>query len=255
MTCVSSADCLPNDMCARGEDEGTDFCITCRATEVITVDEGNCEGGSDSEGGVPRETPDSTGLPLDGGDHDDDHDDNDGHGDHNQDQDDDEEFTPPSGGDQPEDNDNASSSSSTDNGTADIGTNDDDDGSSCIAVSSLASTLTSNAARALVYVQHRRAAVLCDGAGNCATPHHIVVHAGTAQTMASYCALLSSFSSSTRREQAGCTRRVALVNSPRMTRGLRVPSRSPDLAFTAFAAPYGTRAEEWLLAAVVYVGL
>lgn len=97
----------------------------------------------------------------------------------------------------------------------------------------------------MVFPVHRRAAVLCDRARNCATPAHIVVFDGAAMTMATYC----------RRQRVRCVRTVMMVNSPRMQRALRVPSRSHRLQFTALAAARLTRVEEWLLATAVALGV
>lgn len=93
----------------------------------------------------------------------------------------------------------------------------------------------------LVFSTHRRAAVLCDTFGSCATPGHIVVHDGRAMTMRQYC------------ETAGCKRTVKLVNSPRIGKGVktRVGSRSPQMEFTALAARFDTFVERWALRMVV----
>lgn len=94
----------------------------------------------------------------------------------------------------------------------------------------------------LVYRKARRAAVLCDGSGSCATPGHIVVYNGNAMSMASYCA---------RHAENACARRVALVNSPRMKHALRVPSLTAGLLMTAHAARFGSSMEEALISALV----
>lgn len=96
--------------------------------------------------------------------------------------------------------------------------------------------------RPLVYAQHRRRLVLCDSAGSCATPGHVVVWKGAAMMMKSYCALVS------------CQRTVAWVNSPAYARGLRVVSRTSGLEYTAFAARYETAVEERALAVAVRAG-
>lgn len=83
------------------------------------------------------------------------------------------------------------------------------------------------------------ARVLCDAGGSCATAGHMVVFRGAAVMMRTYCAA------------AGCAARRMRVNSPRFARGLRVASRTNGLEFTAFAARFGTRAEEVLLRAAV----
>lgn len=110
----------------------------------------------------------------------------------------------------------------------------------CIAVDSLSSF----AETSLVFPAHRRASVLCDGHGNCATPGHMVVYRSTAMSMASYCGQKDVF----------CTRRVKLVNSPKMRIGLRVLSFSNDLEFTAFAAARETKLEETVLKMLVFMG-
>lgn len=112
----------------------------------------------------------------------------------------------------------------------------------CIAVDSLPRAYRT--AGALVFREHRRAAVLCDHAGNCATPGHVVVHASRPMSMAAYCARL----------RVPCTRSVKLVNSPRMKLGLRIPSRSSSLQFTAFAAARTTRIEQSFLNLLVALG-
>lgn len=96
----------------------------------------------------------------------------------------------------------------------------------------------------LVYEEHRKARVLCDGQGACATPGHVVRFHGKAMMMKSYCA-----------EVGDCVKRVMLVNSPRYRRALRVQTRTEGLDFTAFAARFETRAEEQVLATAVHMGL
>lgn len=97
-----------------------------------------------------------------------------------------------------------------------------------------------------VYARARRAAVLCDAAANCATATHIVCFHGAPMTMRAYCAL---------HVEGGCARRITRVNSPRMRKGLRVAAARHGLELTAFAARFGTRAEEWALAVLVMAGL
>lgn len=96
-----------------------------------------------------------------------------------------------------------------------------------------------------VYNRDRRASVLCDKSENCATSGHVVVFHGTAMTMTDYC----------RQPSETCARRVKLVNSPRMTLGLRVASNSRDLAYTAFAASRETIVEKFVVKASVRMGL
>lgn len=95
----------------------------------------------------------------------------------------------------------------------------------------------------LVFEKHARARVLCDEAGSCATPGHVVRWGGRVGMMRSYC------------EEVGCVEKVIWVNSPRYRVGLLVPTRTKGLAFTAFAARFETRAEEGVLAAAVRLGL
>lgn len=96
---------------------------------------------------------------------------------------------------------------------------------------------------ALVYTSHRRAAVLCDAQGSCATPGHFVEHKQTPMTMRRYCDMVG-----------GCQRRTRLVNSPRLQAGLRVSSRTMHLHFTPFAARYETKVEELFLRALIHMG-
>lgn len=95
----------------------------------------------------------------------------------------------------------------------------------------------------LVFSQHRRASVLCDVNGSCATPGHIVLHKGNAMMMQSYCRRVSK-----------CTTRVMHVNSPRMNGKIRVSTKTSDLSFTAFAARYQSTIEEAFLSTIVHAG-
>lgn len=110
----------------------------------------------------------------------------------------------------------------------------------CVAVDSLPGFTASQ----LVFAQHRRSAVLCDVHGNCATPGHFVVFDGVHMTMRRYCQVAD-----------GCRRTVKLVNSPKMTRGLRVRSKSARLQFTAFSARYGSMVEEIGIKLLLWAGL
>lgn len=110
--------------------------------------------------------------------------------------------------------------------------------------------LTHLPASDLVYGdQHRRAAVLCDDMGSCATAGHMVRFRGEPMSMRSYCLL--------RRAVARCVRRVSLVNSPRYKRvgGVSVASKTKDLEFSAHAARFATGMEEWVLRKVMKMGL
>lgn len=98
-------------------------------------------------------------------------------------------------------------------------------------------------ALALVFEHHPLANVLCDEHGSCATPGHIVLFNDKPMMMRSYC------------EIASCEPKVMRVNSPRYTRGLRIPSRTVALRYTVLAARYETAAEESVLGAAVRVGL
>lgn len=128
------------------------------------------------------------------------------------------------------DNDNGAASSST----------DPDDNEVCIDVK----LLVNIPHHQLVYgKEHRRAAVLCDDGGDCATPGHMVqVRGQRVMMMKTYCQ--SSHS-------AGCTRQVRWVNSMKAQPGNPLPSirsaNNNNLVFTALAARYQTTAEERIL--------
>lgn len=94
----------------------------------------------------------------------------------------------------------------------------------------------------LVFPVHRRASVLCDRAGTCATAGHMVVFDGAGMSMRLYCEKFV---------EGGCDKRVALVNSPRMSFGLRVESRTSRLHMTAHAARFGSRVEELVLGRLI----
>lgn len=98
----------------------------------------------------------------------------------------------------------------------------------------------------LVFKEHRRGSVLCDGSGSCASAGHIVQYDNEFMSMNSYCA---------RHAEGGCRKTVRMVNSPRMSRGLRVPSRTDKLQYTALSARYETPMEERLLTFVLRCGL
>lgn len=95
----------------------------------------------------------------------------------------------------------------------------------------------------LVYKNHRMMKALCDDAGSCATPGHMVLYGGRGMMMSSYCRVVK------------CVERHMLVNSPAYGRAVRVNTLSKGLVFTAFAARYGTRAEEGLMSAAIRIGL
>lgn len=110
----------------------------------------------------------------------------------------------------------------------------------CIAITSLRHLQPHQ----LAYRNHISARVLCDQHGSCATPGHMVRFRGRPMMMKSYCQLVGN-----------CERSITMVNSPRYTRALQIPSHSPHLTFTAFAARYATAAEEHVLRTAVHVGL
>lgn len=95
----------------------------------------------------------------------------------------------------------------------------------------------------LVYQEDIRASVLCDATGSCATPGHMTTFRGVAMSMRTYC-----------REHGPCSRRTAWVNSPRMSVGIRVETRTSGLHMTAFAARYETWLEEAVLKRVIHLG-
>lgn len=97
----------------------------------------------------------------------------------------------------------------------------------------------------LVFPSHRRASVLCDTRGSCATAGHMVHFEGRAMMMRSYCKL----------QGEGCVRTVKLVNSPKFKRGVRVRSKTDGLSFTSFAARYESKMEEHVLKTLIHMGL
>lgn len=118
---------------------------------------------------------------------------------------------------------------------------EEDNDEVCISIEAL----SGYSQKQLVYSDHRRAAVLCDQYGNCATPGHMVLYKQRPMMMRTYCA----------QTQQTCTRRVMLVNSPRMKTAMRIPSKSEHLQFLAFAARMQTRTEEVLLSGLIRLGL
>lgn len=95
-----------------------------------------------------------------------------------------------------------------------------------------------------VFETHRRATVLCDSSMSCATRGHVVVWRDQPMMMQTYCERVG-----------GCQRKIIAVNSPKMKRGLRIPSRTNGLMFTAFAARFASRWEERVLTSLVHIGL
>lgn len=110
----------------------------------------------------------------------------------------------------------------------------------CIAIDALQHVPQSS----LIFPTHKQASVLCDTYGNCATPGHMVIYKNNPMSMFTYCKL----------KNISCSRRVTLVNSPRMQFGLRINSKSMDLVYTAFAATRETRMEEALLRTIISIG-
>lgn len=117
---------------------------------------------------------------------------------------------------------------------------DDEDEEVCVSVD----VLSSYTPEELVFPTHRRASVLCDIYDNCATPGHMVLYQERPMMMKTYC-----------EQTHGCSRRVKLVNSPRMRTALRIPSKSNHLQFLAFAAKLQSRTEEMVLSGLVRLGL
>ncbi|CAN8066725.1 unnamed protein product [Agarophyton chilense] len=125
-------------------------------------------------------------------------------------------------------------------GNAESGDQGDDSSEVCIAAKSLAHLDRNH----LIYRNHVSARVLCDSFQSCATAGHMVRYRGDVMMMKTYCRLIG-----------GCTRSVMPVNSPRYRRALQIPSDTPHLTFTAFAARYVTSAEENVLRTAVRLGL
>lgn len=112
----------------------------------------------------------------------------------------------------------------------------------CIAIDALEHVHADN----LVFSQHLRSSVLCDRNGSCASAGHIVQFHERFMTMGTYCRSYA---------KNGCLKTVRLVNSPRMSRGIRISSRTDHLQFTALSARYKSRIEERLLTFALQFGL
>lgn len=95
----------------------------------------------------------------------------------------------------------------------------------------------------LIYDNHVMSSVLCDRFESCATPGHIIQYKGTAMMMMTYCQVV------------GCVSKRMHVNSPKYQRRLQVPSNTRGLIFTALAARFVTRGEEFLLSTAIHLGL
>lgn len=102
-----------------------------------------------------------------------------------------------------------------------------------------------------LFKDDRMARVLCDPSGSCATPGHMVVFHATAMTMSRYCRIIET----TLNGQASCTNRNMLVNSARYVPGLRIQSSTHHLQFSALAARFETRVEEFVLRNAIHIGL
>lgn len=120
------------------------------------------------------------------------------------------------------------------------GKNNDDDDKVCVD----ANLLNHLPMHELVYKSHRRASVLCDKTASCATAGHIVVFNGHAMMMSSYCNMVGD-----------CQRRVMSVNSPKMSRKIRLTTNTNGLHFTAFASRYQTVVEERILSALIHMSM
>lgn len=116
----------------------------------------------------------------------------------------------------------------------------------CVAASELLRFLPEG--KLLWGASHRRAGVLCDGNGSCATPGHVVGLRGEYMTMREYCG----------RVEDGCVKRVMWVNNAvyELTRrgSVRIPASTKDLVYTALAAPYGYRVERWVVTQLARFG-
>lgn len=117
----------------------------------------------------------------------------------------------------------------------------DDGEGNCVCIA--AEALSHLPKEALVFPRHVRASVLCDVNGNCATPGHIVLHNNQPMMMKTYCL------------EHECERAVKFVNSPRIKRGLRIASNTPNLVYSSFAARYETVMEEHALRLLLQTGM
>lgn len=132
--------------------------------------------------------------------------------------------------------------SSAPSGTVDLvdGGKCNGDKVACVSAESLQHLSMSD----LVFAEHVEADVLCDISGSCATHGHVVVYEGRPMMMSTYCEVHTQ-----------CISKRMLVNSPRLKRGLRIPSKTTGLEFTVYAAKYRTKAEEVVLGGLVRIGL
>lgn len=95
----------------------------------------------------------------------------------------------------------------------------------------------------LVYNRPRRAIVLCDKFGSCATPGHVIMWQESAMLMHTYC-----------KSHTRCVRAIKYVNSPRLKRLVRIPSHTKGLLYTPLAARFVSRLEESLLRGLIRFG-
>lgn len=95
----------------------------------------------------------------------------------------------------------------------------------------------------LVFRDHILTFVLCDKAGSCATPGHLVEWNGKGMMMKTYCSIIG-----------GCAQKKMLVNSPAWKPKIKIASKTDGLFYTAFAAKHTTRFEEMVLSTVLLIG-
>lgn len=108
----------------------------------------------------------------------------------------------------------------------------------CVAMTHLSHMPLSD----LIFGTRRRAFVFCDGFDSFATPGHIVVYNDRPLMMRIFCSQYA-----TKR----CSKRVTVVNSPRMRGQLHIPSFPSELHFTALPANCETSFEEPVLGVLV----
>lgn len=223
VNCSRSTQCLPGDRCVKAvkgdPSEQTTFCVSCgyfaTAVNVISVDDGgvNCL--------------------------------------------EDRASTPDGGGADTSDTSTSSNSSSNESASTTAGNESESEGDDDTTENEVcvdARALAHLGDEELVYGgNHRKARVLCDEFGSCATEGHMVEFEGRAMMMRRYCReVVAKRVAGARREGGvgggGCQRRVMSVNSMRMRRArLRVASQTEGLHFTVFAARYKSSIEEAML--------
>lgn len=229
LLCTGSTDCLPGDVCSTFEGVDNPACVSCildlDSDNGTAIDGGNCDSSRDPN---TTQNPSQTELPQPSASQDS------------------VESSPASATLSPLPQPPAASSPNPDDSQTGASTTPKPGGSPiagprvCIAVDALEQLPSS----ALVYATHRRASVLCDQHENCATPGHMVLFNKVAMSMNDYCA----------RRNVSCVKRVKLVNSPKMKMGLRIPSKSKSLQFTALAAARETWLETTILKVVLRLG-